>query len=57
MALAESPGNESATALRNTAQPVQESVGDDPAIEARIAAIILGNSGVSADSPPLRVPP
>jgi membrane fusion protein, multidrug efflux system len=57
VALGESPGNQSAIALRNTAQPVQVSVGDDPAIEARIAAIILGNSGLSVDSQPSRVPP
>jgi membrane fusion protein, multidrug efflux system len=40
-----------ATAVRNTPQPVQASVGDDPAIEARIAQIIAQNAGAPADGP------
>jgi hypothetical protein len=34
-----------ATGVRNTAQPVQPSAGDDPAVETRIAEIIADNSG------------
>jgi membrane fusion protein (multidrug efflux system) len=42
-------------AVRNTPQPVQASVGDDPAVETRIERIILENSGVEpgmADATP-----
>jgi len=35
-------------AVRNTPQPVQASVGDDPAVEALIARIIADNSGANA---------
>jgi membrane fusion protein, multidrug efflux system len=45
------------TALRNTAQPVQASVGDDPTIEARIATIISDNSGAKAGQQLTRVSP
>ncbi|MDB5988181.1 MAG: hemolysin, partial [Nevskia sp.] len=34
-----------ATAVRNTPQPTQESAGDDPAVDARIAEIIAENAG------------
>jgi membrane fusion protein (multidrug efflux system) len=34
-----------ATAVRNTPQPTQASVGADPAVDARIAAIIAANAG------------
>ncbi len=34
--------------VRNTPQPVQASAGDDPAVEARIARIIVENSGPAA---------
>ena len=34
--------------VRNTPQPVQASVGDDPAVEARIADIIAENSGANS---------
>jgi membrane fusion protein (multidrug efflux system) len=37
-----------ATAVRNSPQPVQISDGDDPAVEAKIAEIIAQNSGESA---------
>jgi membrane fusion protein (multidrug efflux system) len=37
-----------ATAVRNTPQPTQESVGDDPAVSARIARIIADNAGPQA---------
>jgi len=38
--------------VRNTPQPVQASVGDDPAVETRIAQIIADNSGTIADTQP-----
>jgi len=48
----ESPSAPEGGAVRNTPQPVQASVGDDPAVETRIAQIIADNSGTSADTQP-----
>jgi membrane fusion protein (multidrug efflux system) len=48
----ESPSAPEGGAVRNTPQPVQASVGDDPAVERRIAQIIADNSGTSADTQP-----
>ena len=39
------------TPVRNTPQPVQASVGDDPAVEALITRIITENSGPLPDAP------
>jgi membrane fusion protein (multidrug efflux system) len=39
------------TAVRNVPQPTQQSAGDDPAVDARIAAIILGNAGPQVHEP------
>ena len=39
------------TPMRNTPQPVQASVGEDPAVEALIARIITENSGPLPDAP------
>jgi membrane fusion protein (multidrug efflux system) len=41
-----------ASAIRNTPQPVQASVGDDPAIEALITQIIAQNSGPQTGEQP-----
>jgi membrane fusion protein (multidrug efflux system) len=46
----ESAGAAQAVAVRNTPQPVQASVGDDPAVEALITRIIAENSGPDPDS-------
>jgi membrane fusion protein (multidrug efflux system) len=40
-----------ATALRNVPQPTQASAGGDPAVDARIAAIITDNAGPKAHEP------
>ncbi len=40
-----------ATAVRNTPQPTQDSVGDDPAVAARIAEIISANAGTPPAAP------
>jgi membrane fusion protein (multidrug efflux system) len=55
--IADSSSAPPATALRNTVQPVQASVGDDPSIEARIAAIIRDNSGAKSGPQISRVSP
>jgi membrane fusion protein, multidrug efflux system len=47
-----SPSSPDGGVVRNTPQPVQASVGDDPAVEARIAQIIADNSGTVADRQP-----
>jgi membrane fusion protein (multidrug efflux system) len=39
------------TAVRNVPQPTQASAGDDPAVDARIAAIVLENAGPKAHEP------
>jgi membrane fusion protein (multidrug efflux system) len=39
------------TAVRSVPQPTQASAGDDPAVDARIAAIVLGNAGPKAHEP------
>jgi membrane fusion protein (multidrug efflux system) len=39
------------TAVRNVPQPTQASAGDDPAVDARIAAIVLDNAGPKAHEP------
>src|SRR6202022_860209 len=39
------------TAVRNVPQPTQASAGNDPALEARIAAIIADNAGPKAHEP------
>jgi hypothetical protein len=40
-----------AMAVRNVPQPKQPSAGDDPAVDARIAAIIADNAGPKAHEP------
>jgi membrane fusion protein (multidrug efflux system) len=39
------------TVVRNVPQPIQQSAGDDPAVDARIAAIIADNGGPKAHEP------
>jgi membrane fusion protein (multidrug efflux system) len=39
------------TAVRNVPQPTQASAGDDPAVDARIAAIVADNAGPKAHEP------
>jgi hypothetical protein len=39
------------TAVRNVSQPNQASEGNDPAVDARIAAIIADNAGPKAHEP------
>ena len=39
------------TAVRNVPQPTQQSAGDDPAVDERIAAIIVDNGGPKAHEP------
>jgi membrane fusion protein (multidrug efflux system) len=39
------------TAVRNVPQPTQRSAGDDPTVDARIAAIIADNAGPKAHEP------
>jgi membrane fusion protein, multidrug efflux system len=39
------------TALRNVSQPTQASAGNDPAVDARIAAIVADNAGPRAHEP------
>jgi membrane fusion protein (multidrug efflux system) len=39
------------SAVRNAAQPIQASAGEDPAVDARIAAIIADNAGAQAQAP------
>jgi membrane fusion protein, multidrug efflux system len=48
----DSSASTAASAVRNTPQPVQASVGDDPAIEALIARIIAANSGPQTGAQP-----
>jgi membrane fusion protein (multidrug efflux system) len=49
--LHDTSGPEVATAVRNTPQPSQVSAGADPAVDARIAAIIAANAGPKPDDP------
>jgi hypothetical protein len=39
------------TAVRSVPQPTQASAGDDPAVDARIAAIVADNAGPKAHEP------
>src|SRR5271154_391492 len=39
------------TAVRNVPQPTRAGAGDDPGVDARIAAIVLGNAGPKAHEP------
>jgi membrane fusion protein (multidrug efflux system) len=39
------------TAVRNVSQPTQASAGNDPAVDARIAAIVADNAGPRAHEP------
>jgi len=49
--LHDTSGPAMATAVRNTPQPSQPSAGDDPSIDARIAAIIAENAGPGLHEP------
>jgi membrane fusion protein (multidrug efflux system) len=46
--LRDSSSEQASGVVRNTAQPVQTSAGDDPEVELRIAHIIAENSGPNA---------
>jgi membrane fusion protein (multidrug efflux system) len=49
--LHDSSGPVMTTAVRNVPQPTQSSAGNDPAVDARIAAIIGDNAGPTAHEP------